>query len=95
MCWAIPGKVVKIKGLNAIVDIGGIHQEVISTLDVKPGDYVMVHAGIIIEKIKEEEAKKLVDSLIELYIESATEIGLTRDEAEKEIRKKMNSIFEK
>ncbi len=94
MCWAVPGKVVKVDGLNVLVDLGGVYQEVLSTLDIKPGDYVMVHAGIIIEKIKEKEARELIESLIELSIENAVERGLPREEAEKEIRKRMLSIFE-
>jgi len=94
MCWAVPGKVIRVEGLKACVDLGGVEQEVITTIDVKPGDYVMVHAGIIIEKIKEKEAKELMKSFAELYVEFAVQDGVPREKAEKEIFEKMKSLFD-
>ena len=57
MCLAIPGKVIKIEGEHAIIDYGGNRRKAnISLVDVKVGDYVIVHAGFAIQKLNEKEA---------------------------------------
>ncbi len=71
MCLAIPGKVTRINGNMADVDFGeGTGREVnISLVDVKIGQYVIVHAGFAIEILDEEVAKetlKLWDEIINL-----------------------------
>ncbi|MFA6097036.1 MAG: HypC/HybG/HupF family hydrogenase formation chaperone [Candidatus Paceibacterota bacterium] len=61
MCLAIPGKIIKIdKKTNvASVDFGGIKRDVnISLVEIKKGDYVIVHAGYAIQKIDNKEAKE-------------------------------------
>ncbi len=59
MCLAIPGKIVELQGDRAIVDFGGVKQEVDVSLleDVEEGDWVIVHTGFAIQKLSEEEAK--------------------------------------
>ncbi|MDT7876670.1 MAG: HypC/HybG/HupF family hydrogenase formation chaperone [Sulfolobaceae archaeon] len=54
---AILGKVIEIVDEeNAKVDFGGVKKVVKTTLvDVKVGDYVLVHAGYAIKVIKEDE----------------------------------------
>lgn len=60
MCLAIPGKIIKIKDQLAIVDFQGVKKEInISIVDVKVGDYVMVHAGFAIEKMKKDNVKEI------------------------------------
>lgn len=56
MCLAIPGKIIKVDGQQAIVDFSGMQKEVnISLLsDVKKGEFVIVHAGFAIEKIEQD-----------------------------------------
>ncbi|MCD6515002.1 MAG: HypC/HybG/HupF family hydrogenase formation chaperone [Candidatus Asgardarchaeia archaeon] len=68
MCLGIPGKIVKIKGKIAIVDFGGVEREAIIALldDVKVGDYVIVHAGYAIEKLRPEEAEETLKLLREI-----------------------------
>lgn len=60
MCLAIPTKVIKIKGHLAEVDIGGIRRQVDVRLleNLRPGDYILVHAGFGIEKIDAQEARE-------------------------------------
>ena len=61
MCLGVPGRVVEVKGRTALVDFGGVVREVDATLeDVKPGDYVIVHVGVIISKLDEETAKETI-----------------------------------
>ncbi len=59
MCLAFPGKVIELDGNRAIVDFGGVRQEVDVSLleDVEVGDWVLVHTGFAIQKMTEEEAK--------------------------------------
>jgi len=53
MCLAIPGKIIKIKDHIAEVDFDGIRKDInISLVNVKVGEYVMVHAGFAIEKME-------------------------------------------
>jgi hydrogenase expression/formation protein HypC len=58
MCLAIPAKVVELNGDIAKVDFGeGILREVnVALVEVKVGDYVLVHAGYAIQILSEEEA---------------------------------------
>jgi hydrogenase expression/formation protein HypC len=70
MCLAIPGKIIKIDGELAKVDFGdGTAREVNASLvDVKVGQYVIVHAGFAIEILDEHAAKetlKLWDEILE------------------------------
>lgn len=62
MCLAIPAKVIKKveNGRNALVDFGdGTMRKVnISLVDVKKGEYTLIHAGFAIEVIDEKEAKE-------------------------------------
>jgi hydrogenase expression/formation protein HypC len=58
MCLAIPGKVVSVEKDKAKVDFGeGVLREVNVTLvNVKVGEYVLVHAGYAIQVLDEKEA---------------------------------------
>jgi hydrogenase expression/formation protein HypC len=57
MCVGLSAKVVRIQDGMAMVDASGARREVSVQLidDVEPGDYVMVHAGISIAKITDED----------------------------------------
>ena len=62
-------KVVKISEGTAVVDAGGAKREVSAQLleDLEPGDYVMVHAGVAIAKITDEdddETDQLMEELL-------------------------------
>ena len=64
----LPAKVVKIQNGTALVDASGARREVSAELldDVDPGDYVMVHAGIAIAKIDEnddDETARLLENI--------------------------------
>ena len=66
MCVGLSAKVVKINEGTAIVDAGGAKRQVSAQLldDLEPGDYVMVHAGVAIAKITDEDESK-TDALME------------------------------
>ncbi len=60
MCVGLAAKVVGLKDGVALVDASGAKREISVELveDLMPGDYVMVHAGMAIAKIKTKEAAK-------------------------------------
>lgn len=62
MCVAAPGKVVKMEGNTAIVDYNGnLTKANAGVVKVSVGDYVLVHAGLIIQRIGASEAKEMED----------------------------------
>jgi hydrogenase expression/formation protein HypC len=62
MCLAIPAKILNKNGNYAQADFDGIQKKIIIALvpQVQEGQYVIVHAGMAIEIVKEEEAKKSI-----------------------------------
>jgi len=62
MCLAVPGKVEKIENNKIVIDYGIEKREAdTSLIEVKEGDYVIVNAGFVIEKIPEKEAKQVLE----------------------------------
>ncbi len=68
MCLAVPHRIIEINGNEAIAEIGGIRKRTRIDLleNVKVGDYVLVHAGFAIEKLKPEEAREIIDAWREI-----------------------------
>jgi len=66
MCVGLPARVVKVKEGMAIIDALGAKREVsVELLDkLEPGDYVMIHAGIAIAKITNDD-KSETDKIME------------------------------
>lgn len=62
MCLAIPAKVVEINGSSAKVDFGsGVLREVnVMLVDVKIGEYVLVHAGYAIQVLDKKSAEETI-----------------------------------
>ncbi|MDH7507497.1 MAG: HypC/HybG/HupF family hydrogenase formation chaperone [Candidatus Thermoplasmatota archaeon] len=60
MCLAIPGKIIEIDKNKEHATIeygeGTIRKANVTLINPKIGDYVLVHAGFAIEKLKEEDA---------------------------------------
>ena len=73
MCVAYPGKILSIENHHARVDFTGSVVPVnisMVMVDVAPGDYVLVHAGMAIQKVETEEAQEWIALFQDL--ESAT-----------------------
>jgi hydrogenase expression/formation protein HypC len=68
MCLAIPAEIKSIEKGAAIVDFGGVHKKVsLGVLSgAKKGDYVLIHAGFAIGKVKTAEAVDTLEALREL-----------------------------
>ncbi len=62
MCVAIPGKVVAMEDGKATVDFSG--NQVLAYIGLVPakiGDYVLVHAGCVIQTMKQQEAEEIIE----------------------------------
>ncbi|KKK94291.1 hypothetical protein LCGC14_2684340, partial [marine sediment metagenome] len=68
MCLAIPGKIIKLDGVRALIDFDGVKQKIIVALIQNPevGKYVIVHAGYAIEMMNEEEAFEAIEQWKEI-----------------------------
>lgn len=61
MCIAIPGKILSIEDGKATVDFSGNQVKAyIGLVNAAVGDYVLVHAGCVIQKMKQQEAQELM-----------------------------------
>lgn len=77
MCLGIPGEVVElmadhedlamvsVEGVQRAVNIGLLREESPdgSTLDLRPGDWILIHVGFALSKIDEAEAKASLEWL--------------------------------
>ena len=69
MCLAVPMRVVSIAGPVAQVEESGVRREARVDLleDLAIGDYVIVHAGIAIQRLDEAEAEETLALLREMF----------------------------
>ena len=58
-------KIVKIDGDEGIVEAGGLKKKANLSFikDARPGEYILMHAGFAIEKVKDAEAKRTLKAL--------------------------------
>lgn len=75
MCLAVPGKLLSAEGddplfRNGRVSFGGTVKTVnlACVPEAKPGDHVLVHAGMALGVVDEVEAAKVLDLLSELGV---------------------------
>lgn len=72
MCLGVPGIVIKVDaaGQSAVIETMGVKRQVGTQLveEVKPGDYLMVHAGYAIEKIDTDLALEMIRMWEELLL---------------------------
>ena len=70
MCLAIPGRVMEVNSedQNALIDYNGVQKKASTMLmpEVKVKDFVVVHAGFIIQVMDEEYGKDLSELTEEL-----------------------------
>ena len=61
MCLAIPGKVEKVEKGFAVIDYSGEKRKAsVELVKVKPGDYVIVQAKFVVQKIPKQEALEAI-----------------------------------
>ncbi|MFO8078196.1 MAG: HypC/HybG/HupF family hydrogenase formation chaperone, partial [Thermoplasmatota archaeon] len=73
MCLAVPGKIIDIdeKNNKATIDYGNgtTRSANISLVQVKCGEYVLVHAGFAIQKVDPKEAQETLQLFNEMMME--------------------------
>lgn len=71
MCLAVPFELIQITGNEAIALRDGVKRKIRVDLlkDPAPGDYVLVHAGFAIEKVRKEQAYEDMETAAELKAE--------------------------
>jgi hydrogenase expression/formation protein HypC len=97
MCLGVPGRVVELDGLIAVVDFWGVRRRVrLDIVDepVSVGDYVLNHVGFAIRRIPPEDVQGTLDLYEQLLKDSAAEdlmasdvrgeIGAGQEEQEKQ-----------
>jgi hydrogenase expression/formation protein HypC len=69
MCVAVPAEVIEIKEGNiGLVDYGDLRQEVrLDLVDVKVGEFVLVHVGFAIQRLSREEGMETRDIFRQVY----------------------------
>ena len=61
MCLSIPRKIIKIKNGKAVVSYNKEKRNVKTAIkNIKEGDYVIVNNGIIVGKLKKQEAEQFL-----------------------------------
>ena len=65
MCLAVPMKIVEVKGNEGFVESSGLKRKANFSLIKSPrvGEYVLLHAGFAIERVKDKEAQKTLKAL--------------------------------
>ncbi|HMA85749.1 MAG TPA: HypC/HybG/HupF family hydrogenase formation chaperone [Desulfosalsimonadaceae bacterium] len=71
MCLAIPSKIIDIDTASniATIDVEGVRRQASLMLvaDARVGDYVIVHAGFVIQKLDEQSAQESLKLLREAF----------------------------
>jgi len=98
MCYAIPGKVVEVKGSTAIMDYFGEYREVFNEMDdIKPGEYAYAQGGFLVSRVDEEHAMESINLWKEAFeklkekdeqlskVDSSNQIDSTKEYTKEEI----------
>ena len=81
MCLGVPGRVVEVDGLLAIVDFWGVRKQVrLDVVDepVVAGDYVLNHVGFAIRRIPAEDVEQTL-ALYETLLAAPEEDPMAAD----------------
>lgn len=72
MCVAVPGRIIEINGDFAKVNImNNITQVNIKLVSANIGDYVLIHAGCVLEVLKKDAAEEILEMFA--MLEEATD----------------------
>ena len=82
MCLGVPGRIVDINGLIAVVDFWGVRREVRLELVDQPvaiGDYILNHVGYAIRRIPEADIQGTLDLYEQLLREAGADDLMSAD----------------
>ncbi|HEU4938860.1 MAG TPA: HypC/HybG/HupF family hydrogenase formation chaperone [Vicinamibacterales bacterium] len=89
MCLGVPGKVIAVDGLIAVVDFWGVRKQIhLEVVDepVQPGDYILNHVGYAIRRIPATE----IEATLALYEELLAAAQKDDDLMAADIRSEIN-----
>ena len=67
MCVAAPGKIIAVNGSDATIEYASnITHADIGIVNAKIGDWVLVHAGLVIQVLPDDEAQYMLDLFADL-----------------------------
>lgn len=67
MCLGIPARVLAVDGAHATIDLRGTPVQADATMvPVRPGDYVLVYAGLVVQVLDAQEAEDRLRDLDEI-----------------------------
>lgn len=97
VCLGIPAKVISVDGLTALVDFGGVRKEVlVAASEISPGDLVVIHAGMVIGKLSEEDFLENValyrDIRARELVEEGLDEGAAAQKATDEMKEMLSSL---
>jgi hydrogenase expression/formation protein HypC len=89
MCLGVPGRVIAVDGLIAVVDFWGVRKQIhLEVVDepVQPGDYILNHVGYAIRRIPANE----IGATLALYEELLAHAQQDDDLMAADIRSEIN-----
>jgi hydrogenase expression/formation protein HypC len=68
MCVSLPGRVVSLRGPMALVETVGVERwcNALAYPDLEPGDRVLLHAGLVVRVLTDDEARATEAAFAEL-----------------------------
>lgn len=87
MCLGVPGRILEIHGLTAVVDFFGVTRQVQLELVDEPvavGDYILNHVGFAIRRIPDDDIEGTL-SLYEELIRAASSDDLMAADVQNEL----------
>jgi hydrogenase expression/formation protein HypC len=86
--------VLSIDGPTAVVDFGGIRKEVLVATDgVSSGDFVMVHAGVVVGKLTPEEFMANLEFYRDILVQELLDQGLDEKTAREKATSETNKLL--
>lgn len=96
MCWGTVGRVKSVEGHIATVDFGGaLKTALVGVEDLREGDLVIVHAGLVIGKVTPEDAAQNVMSFRDILAYELAASGTSEEEAKREAEKQLREYLSK
>jgi len=86
--------VLSIKGPTAVVDFGGVRKEVlVATDEISSGDFVMVHAGVVVGKLTPEEFMANLAFYRDILVQELLDEGLDEKTAREKATDETNKLL--
>lgn len=95
MCVGFPARVMRVSGLDAYADAGDgrVRKVGLATPEaVRRGDYVLLYANLIVNKIDRRSALESVQMMKEMAIRAAEEEGLNMEEASRPFDQRLKGL---